>query len=74
MPNRVFVVGVGMTRFCKPQKEKSPANPTPADFARVATYMVTMLHYDEQVHYDEQLDASTPPPQAALAQAQSATQ
>lgn len=36
MPERVFVVGVGMTRFCKPQRAPNPSAPTPGDFARVA--------------------------------------
>jgi sterol carrier protein 2 len=36
MPQRVFVVGVGMTKFCKPQKAPNPSAPTPGDFARVA--------------------------------------
>lgn len=33
---RVFVVGVGMTRFCRPQKKFDPATPDYPDFARVA--------------------------------------
>jgi acetyl-CoA acetyltransferase len=33
---RVFVVGVGMTRFCKPQKKFNPAEPDYPDFAKVA--------------------------------------
>uniref|UniRef100_A0A7S1LNZ0 propanoyl-CoA C-acyltransferase n=1 Tax=Alexandrium catenella TaxID=2925 RepID=A0A7S1LNZ0_ALECA len=36
MPERVFVVGVGMTRFCKPQKGPDPSAPKPGDFARIA--------------------------------------
>jgi acetyl-CoA acyltransferase len=33
---RVFVVGVGMTRFCKPQKKFDPKEPDYPDFAKVA--------------------------------------
>lgn len=33
---RVFVVGVGMTRFCKPEKDFDPKAPDYPDFAKVA--------------------------------------
>jgi len=36
MANRTFVVGVGMTKFCKPQKGPDPSAPTSKDFARIA--------------------------------------
>lgn len=36
MPRRVFVVGVGMTRFCKPMKDYDPKEPDYTDFAKVA--------------------------------------
>lgn len=36
MANRTFVVGVGMTKFCKPQKGPDPGAPTSRDFARIA--------------------------------------
>jgi len=34
--NRVFVVGVGMTRFCKPLKKFDPKEPDYPDFGKVA--------------------------------------